>query len=61
MTSRRVLKNLHRFPKDEIVLHETKGWRRVSVKTSRARLVMEALRFGRHFTTEEMAYFIKFG
>ena len=61
MTSRRVLRNLRRFPADEIVLHETKGWRRVGVKTSRARLVMEAIRLGRHFTTEEMAYFITQG
>lgn len=43
------------------VLRPTKGWSKLSVKRSRAQMIIAAIHHGEHLNTVQMAAFLKFG
>lgn len=43
------------------ILHPTKGWRPLSVKRSRAQMLIAAIHSGQHVSTKQMANFLRNG
>jgi hypothetical protein len=46
---------------EERTLHPTNGWRKLSVKRSRAQMLVAAIRNGQRMDTASMANFLRFG